>query len=314
MTITFKEARYIKLGKGGCWNNISIDRGEIHFGFADTSHALALSGDFEAIRGAQLKVRRSTGAATSDARTIQDFYSLGRDCLWITFARGHLWWTFSDPEVSWLGDDGLGRDSPVHGQRFRKCNGWSNLDINGKPLTLQSLSTSLTKVAAYQGTICRVQESEGYLHRRINALVDPLILEAHAANAKMLDVLGRAIARLHQTDFETLADVIFARSGWNRISALGGTQEFIDLALEQPATGERAAAQVKSQANQSVLDDYIAQFDAAGTFSKLFFICHTASTSLTAPDRNDVYIWHGQELSQVVLRLGLAEWTFTKSE
>jgi len=44
-------------------------------------------------------------------------------------------------------------------------------------------------------------------------------------------VLDQAIARIHQSDFETLVDVIFARSGWYRTTALGGALEFIDLAL-----------------------------------------------------------------------------------
>jgi hypothetical protein len=137
-----------------------------------------------------------------------------------------------------------------------------------------------------------------------------LIHQAKTAQDTMLEVLDIAIAKLHQTDFETLADVMFARSAWHRVTALGGTQEFIDLALEQPATGERAAVQVKSQASQSVLNGYIKQFDAAGNYSRLFFVCHTAS-ALSPPARPDV-VWQGKTLSAMVLRLGLAEWVFTK--
>ena len=51
---------------------------------------------------------------------------------------------------------------------------------------------------------------------------------------------------LHQDDFETLVDLIFARGGWHRVSALGGNEADIDLAVEQSLTGERAFVQVKS--------------------------------------------------------------------
>ena len=312
MPIEFSQVRYIKLGKGGQWSDISLDRSEIHFGYGRVSHDLAQTLDFEAIRGAMLEWGRKPSAATGDANAVIDFYSLGRDCLWITFARGHLWWTFSDPKVYWLGGGSSGENLPEHGQRFRKCDGWSNLNHNGSPLTTQGLSTSLTKVASYQKTICRVPDSESYLRRRINGLVDPLIQQAASATDALLHALDLAIPKLHQTDFETLADVILARSGWHRVTAIGGPQTFIDLALEQPATGERAAVQVKSKANQSVLNDYIAEYDAAGTFSRLFFVCHTSNATLTAPGRNDVHIWQGQALSKQVLRLGLTDWVFEK--
>ncbi|CAN5451347.1 hypothetical protein BH10PSE11_BH10PSE11_17840 [soil metagenome] len=312
MPIEFSEVRYIKLGKAGCWNDISINNSEIHFGFGGVPHELALRKDTAAIKQVQLNVRKRAAAAADDAREVADFYTLGRECLWITFARGHMWWTFSDPEVVWLGDDGLGHDSPAHGQRKRRCDGWSNVDQNGRPLTIDGLSTSLTKVAAYRRTLCRVPTSESYLRQRINGIVDPLVEEAKIAGAAMLDILERTIKRLHQNDFETLIDVVFARSGWHRTTALGGIQEFIDLAIEQPATGERAAVQIKSQATQSVLDDYIARYDAAGTFSRLFFVCHTATAGFNPPNRSDIHVWEGKALATVVLRLGLADWVQEK--
>lgn len=35
-------------------------------------------------------------------REVKDFYTLGSDCLWITFADGSLWWAFAWPEVTML--------------------------------------------------------------------------------------------------------------------------------------------------------------------------------------------------------------------
>ncbi len=313
MAIDFKEARYIKLGKGNCWSDISLERSEIHFGFGAIPHEMALRHDADEIRKLQTALGRKGNAASDDAREVLDFYSLGRDCLWITFCRGHLWWTFSDPEVLWIGGDSSGKDSAQHGFRCRKCDSWSKLDQTGEPLRIDGLSSLLTKVAAYRRTICRIQASEEYLRRRINAIKDPLLEQATVAGNAMLDVLDGAIAKLHQTDFETLTDVMFATGGWHRISALGGNLEFIDLALEQWVTGERAAVQVKSKADQVALADYISRFDElAGAYNRLFFVCHTSSPPLIKPDRDDIQVWQGRTLAEKVFRLGLTHWVLEK--
>src|ERR1700722_18504517 len=117
---------------------------------------------------ARIEQGRDARAAAEDAREIVDFYRLGSDCLWITFAKDHLWWTFAGPKVVWLG---LGKG---HGERLRKSiGGWRNTDTNGKPLKTNTLNTKLTKVANYRRTICAVDAQE-YLLRRINGLEGPL--------------------------------------------------------------------------------------------------------------------------------------------
>lgn len=85
---------------------------------------------------------------------------------------------------------------------------------------MAGLSTRLTRVAGYQRTICSIAES-AYLLRRIRGEREPLVEQAVAARAVMEDVAGEMIAALHWADFETLVDLILARSGWNRVSALG---------------------------------------------------------------------------------------------
>ena len=116
------------------------------------------------------------------------------------------------------------------------------------------MSTLLTQVAAYRQTICRIKPA-AYLLRRINAVEEPVVARAREARSAMVAVAAEMIAALHWADFETLVDLIFARSGWQRISRVGGTQKDVDLILEQPATGEKACVQVKSKAGQAVLDD-----------------------------------------------------------
>lgn len=308
MAIKAANIRYLKLGRRGRWEHASLEKGELHFGHGRVSHEIALSGDRDKIKKDQILRGRNERAAADDAREILDFYQLGPDCLWITFAQDHLWWTFAKPEVTWLGksDDG-------HAERMRKAiGGWRNTDIKGKPLQISSLSTKLTKVASYRRTICAI-DAEDYLLRRINGFEEPLIKKSNKARDALLEVLGEGIAALHWSDFETLIDVIFARSGWHRASAMGGTQKLVDLVLEQPTTGELAAVQVKSASSQRKLDSFVGDADETGKFDRLFFVCHSPKGELAAPaDRTDVHVWTGREFANVVLRLGLVDWVMEK--
>jgi hypothetical protein len=266
MTINAKEVRYIKLGRGGCWEDISLERQELHFGHGKITHEMALARDREQIKQCRIQQGRSAGAAADDAREICDFYNLGANCLWITLAKDHLWWTFAEPEVTWLGGLGDG-----HGERVRKCiGGWCNTDANGIPIRMDTLSTKLTKLASYRCTLCAV-DAEEYLMRRINGVIEPIVLESNKARDALLEVITRAIMTLHWADFETMVDVIFARSGWHRASAIGGKQKLVDMVLEQPTTGERGAVQVKSAAGQKRLNEFIDLADEAGKFDRLFF-------------------------------------------
>jgi hypothetical protein len=308
-SIAADEVRFIRLGqRGGAWEELSLARGELHFGYGGITHELGLAGDAEAIKRSSANRGRNSQVAAQDARQVLDFYRLGADCLWITFARRHMWWTFADPEVAWLG--GSGKD---HGERIRKAiGGWRNTDINGVPLRIDSLSTKLTQVANYRRTICGVGPKD-YLIRRINGVVEPLVKKSNKARTLMLDVMSEGIASLHWADFETLVDVIFARSGWHRASAIGGKQTTVDLVLEQPTTGEKAAVQVKSRATQGKLATFIERADAAGIYDRLFFACHSPAGPLTAPsDRDDIHVWSGRELAATALRVGLADWVMEK--
>lgn len=309
MTVTAKTVRYIKLGRKGIgWEASSLDRGELHFGYGKATHDMALAGNAKAIKEHLIDLGRNPQAAGRDAQEVLDFYQLGADCLWITFAREHLWWTFAEPDVTWIGEP-----TPERGERMRKAIGdWRNTDIHGKPLRTDGLSTKLTKVQTYQRTICGV-EAEDYLLRRINGVEEPLIAKSNQARDALLDVLAEAIKSLHWADFETLTDVVFARSGWHRASAIGGTQKLVDVVLEQPTTGELAAVQVKSATSQKELDKFIGDADATARFDRLFFVCHSPKGSLQPPaDRSDVHLWVQRDFAKIVLRLGLSDWVMEK--
>lgn len=295
------EVRYIKLGPSGAWAETCLAQGELRFSDGDLPRELAEQGDFEAVRQHYLAAGRASAKASDLTREIRDFFSLGPDCLWITFTRGALWWVFADPEVHWLGGDA------EQGRRARKVLGaWRSTDARGRELTIADLSTRLTKVRSYQQTICGIEDA-AYLLRKINAEPEPLVLRAQAARDALTGVALEVIARLHQSDFELLADLILARSGWRRISSVGGGQADSDLVLEDGLSGARAFVQVKSAADQGVLDDYVARYEALG-HERMIFVCHSPRGSLSVGGRSDVSLWIGGVLAQRALDAGLFDW------
>lgn len=303
MTIEPAEIRYIKLGRGGCWAEHCLANGEIHFGYRAVPHDLCTRGDWEAVHRLLTEKGRSSSKAKDGVREVRDFYTLGRDCLWVTFADGHLWWALAEPEVTWIGVS-----TEEHGPRMRKTvDGWRKVNIQGTPLRMDSLSTILTQTAAYRQTICRIKPS-AYLLRRINAIEEPVIARARAARQAMVTVAGEMIAALHWADFETLVDLIFARAGWQRVSRVGETQVDVDLVLEQPSIGERAFVQVKSHAGQRVLDDYIGRFRRSGAYDRMFFVCHSPRGVLTTNSDTRLHIWAGERLADAAVREGLFDW------
>ncbi len=298
-----KEVRYIKLGAGGKWVRVSLDRGEIHFSHRTVPHGLCIHGDWDAVVQHRVDLGRSPAKAKDGMREIRDFYTLGANCLWITFAEGHLWWAFAEPEVVWLGAEENG-----HGARMRKTvDGWHKTNVKGEPLRTNHLSTKLTQVAAYRQTICRVKEVD-YLVRHINGVDEPVVARAREARQVTVTVASEMIAGLHWADFETLVDLIFARSGWQRISRVGGSQKDVDLILEQPTTGEKAFVQVKSKAGQAVLDDYIDRFRRSETYQRMFFVCHSPKGALSTDDDTRLHVWVGDRLADTAVRAGLFDW------
>lgn len=305
MTISPNDVRYIKLGDGGRWADAAIEHGYVAFGYHSIPHDLCIAEDWEAVRRL-LDDRKSEGAKTAGVNEVATFYEMGEDCLWVTFAQGHLWWCFAQKEVieNENDDDGPSRFRPTIG-------GWRNTDLAGHPLRVTGLSSKLTKTANFRATICTIPERD-YLLRRINAIPEPVVARAAEARSAMMAVAVDMIRGLHWADFETLADLIFARSGWQRATPVGEGLADIDILMEQPTTGETAFVQVKSNANQSVVDDYLARFRASG-FDRFFFVCHTARGSLTLPEERGLHLFEGKALAEAAVRNGLFDWLVERS-
>jgi hypothetical protein len=294
--------RYIKLGAGGVFAPACLERDEIHLSYKELPHELCVAGDWDRVVDWFVQRGRKLGKARDATREIRDFYTLGSDCLWITFSDGYLWWVFAEDEVTWRGTD-----DPMLGPRSRSTIGaWRNTSIGGRPLRTQSLTSKLTQVGNYRQTICQVGH-DAYLLRKINDTSEPIVAEAEAARKMLIDVATRMIGELHWADFEVFADLILARGGWQRVSVLGETMADIDMLIEQPTLGERATVQVKSRANQSVLDEHIRHFQRSGE-TRTFFICHSPDGKLSTNATAGVHVWAGSELAAVAVKSGLFEW------
>lgn len=82
----------------------------------------------------------------------------------------------------------------------------------------------------------------------------------------------------------------------------------VDLVIEEPLTGERASVQVKSTADQRVLDACVATFSNSASANDFFFICHSSPGPLVAPAvaNRTVHIWTVEQLAAQAVDQGLA--------
>ncbi|MDF2367763.1 hypothetical protein [Sneathiella sp.] len=307
---TFTKARYIKLGARGGWERHCLEEGIAPLAYYDVPHEMALAGDREAIRKIYLDLGKTAGTATGHASQLLSFYDPDPDVLWITFSGGSLWWAVLAPEVEYLGHD---PEQYPQGSRFRRTiSGWQKVSFGGTPLLIGELSGNLTKVAAYQGTICSLKPDQlDYLMRKLRDEDLPEIRAAQAARQQLLATTEEIIRLLAWQDFELFTELLFSRSGWQRISSLGGTQKTLDLELLLPTTGERAIVQVKSATSQAQLDDYIERFGAMAA-DKYFYVYHSSKQSLDARD-SDVLLMDAPALADQALKAGLVDWLIAKA-
>ena len=101
------EIRYIKLGPGGAWERASLDGGRIDWGLPENPHDLGRSSDWAAAKQFYIDQGIAPATATGFVRELRDFHTLGPNDLWITFARGHLWWAFAGAGVRLAGALGV---------------------------------------------------------------------------------------------------------------------------------------------------------------------------------------------------------------
>jgi len=247
--------------------------------------------------------QHSKGFATTATNALRAYFDDEGTILWITFYAGDLYWCFLQP----------GEPLPVHDERetsIRKVQGkWSNLDVNKKVLSRNSLPGAVNIVSMFQGTTCLVRASVRLL-RRINGEISPEVRAVEAARDALEESVKALVGDLSWQDFEVLADLIMSGSGWRRVDRIGGTEKTVDLDLELPLTGELAFAQVKAASSQGELDRYVAAAKEKIGY-KMFYV-HNSDAELLS-DVEGIYVIGRGRVAELVVRLGLVSWLVKKT-
>jgi hypothetical protein len=129
----------------------------------------------------------------------------------------------------------------------------------------------------------------------------------------MVSAVGDLLDQLHQDDFELLIELIFSSSGWKRISAVGGTQKTLDMAMILPTTGEYCFVQVKSQTNESTLRKLIEALDNSQGYKRMFFAYHTPAQGFANDATDRVTVWPRYEIAKQAIRAGLVDWILSRT-
>jgi hypothetical protein len=226
--------------------------------------------------------------------------------VWITFEEGRMWWCTARDGVTAPEDDA---HTTAHGHFWLTCDRpWSDHSLEDvRFLDVANLPGGVTAAAGFRGTVCEPTEWREVL-RIIRNEGDQEAEAATAAREVYEAAVGKLVERLGWKDFELLVDLILARAGWARVAKLGGVTEGTDLDVENPSLNERAFVQVKSQAGQAVLDDYVARFRARPQYARMIFAVHKPSAGFTAPDDPLIQVWTGRRIAELVVRLGLGDW------
>jgi hypothetical protein len=303
--IDAKKALYIKLGVGGEWEKDCLTKGTLRFGYREVPHDVCAAGNWAEVE--HIALSKDKGAATRHVNQIKKFYEEDDKTLWITFHLDRLWWCFADPTVEALPDNTKQRSV---------IGAWHDSDIHGSPLLKGTLSGKLLSVHGFQGTICSVSDIEYLLHK-INGTVQPHVAFAQKAFEDLQHSLVPIIKRLHPKDLETLTDLIFRQSGWQRVGVAGGTEKDIDLDLISPVTEERIAVQIKSKADANVWRAYRDKYVDMRGFSKFYFVTHSPDAELIAEaratDDDSFLFWGVEDLAIQSARGGLTGWLIDKA-
>ena len=244
--------RYIKLGEGGKWASECIEKNIIRFGFGtykEERFTLCMARRWDELAKQFIADGRNQSTAKQFANQTRLFFESDATTVWITFVGEYFYWGIleSTPPERYFDGDGISR---------KIAGGWRNTDINGEVLTKEKLSGALIKLAAYRGTSCSVDVSD-YVIRRINGQKVPEVERAVEYRERMRESVQAMMKLLTWQDFEILVGLVFSTSGWRRQGAVGKTQEFLDLDLTLPSTGERACVQIKSETTSAQLAEYV---------------------------------------------------------
>lgn len=306
--------RYVKNGDSSVqWWKTAKDYDQIHFGWSNIKDELLKNHEFEEIKRCieeDYKTRKKKQGAGQDFNALCTVLKNPSKHIWITFQDGEMWWCTARDGVT-INPDG---QSSTSGHFWLTCDHpWSNRPLSGERSFAKSdLPGPVTRTAGFRATVCTPKASEA-IRRIILGQKNQDVEYAGTVRTAYEKAIGNLIRQLAPQDFEQLIDHIMTRTGWERISVLGKELADVDLEVRNYAVNEIAFVQVKSSANQQVLDNYIGRFRRQRErYSRMIFAVHSPDKPLSAPKELPVQLWTGIDLAKLTVRLGLGEWLETK--
>ena len=310
-TLNIKEALYIKLGTGGKWANDCFEKGIIRIGWSYIHGVDEINrGEWDDIKA---RIKQSFDNENKKNGATQDYNALRRICeatqdeVFITFHNNRMYWCQA-------ANGPIDEDSE---SKFRRCiNGWSSEPIGGgEPFNISDISGYLTKTQGFQGTSCLLDDDQiKILRRLINNKKKDSTKNVESLKIKIIETVVLLLKDLHWKDCEILADLIFQRSGWQRISMHGENMKSIDMQYIEPITGNRYDVQVKSGADKKIFHKYVSELKSHET-CKFYFITFNPDKSLmeVVSDNPTIEILYGTKLAKLIFDLGLLDWVLRKS-
>lgn len=301
------EVRFIKLGEKGKWEKYCIEENpSIRLGYESNQHKESLKSNWDEVLKYWIEARRSITEGKKDLLEIRAFYELPNTTLWITFHNRLLYWCFADEEVIEL---------PQDMSRIRRVIGkWSCKSLSGTTLHVGNIDGRVSKVQGFRRTICKVECSD-YLIRKIRGDEQPEVVATRKAFSDLTQHATDLIRGLWWHDFELLVDLIFSRSGWQRISVLGKTEKDVDIDMLSPVTSKRAFVQVKSSSDYAMFQDSLFVFRGNNVYDELYFVVHTVKDKrITDHMESGVSVIGPERLASLTINAGLMDWLITKHE
>jgi len=301
--------RYVKNGRNGRWWSSAKANGQVHAGWKGIPDELLQKKDLAAIDQllkAQYGKRRGAKQDFNQVRCLLDMPS---QHIWVTFEDDFMWWCTVHDDLT----TNPAGETKTSGHFWLTCaQRWSNSSLTGRPLAISELPGTVTSTKGFRATVC-IPKDWGTILRLIRGGTDVDAANSAERRREYELAIQKMVRRLSPQDFELLIDLVLARTGWERIAARGGVREGIDVDAENPAADEIAFVQVKSSAEQKVLDDYIERFQKRRErYARMIFAVHTPRGRLTSPRDLPVQVWTAEKVAELVVRLGLGRWLETR--
>ncbi len=304
---------FIRLGRGGEWANECIEQGVIKLSFNSVPEAFCVNKTWDRIRE-EIYPDLAPGTVTNFINQIRHFYESDEKILWITFHDNRLWWCFAHPQV----------EPQEDGTRIRQVIGqWQCININNEPLLLDRLSSFLTSIQNFRGTICQLsEEKRSYLLGKINDETLPEIEATEEAFKNLNDSLLHLIKFIDQDDMEILADLIFRHSGLQRISKVGEVLKGFDFICVSPLTNEKIGVQVKTKGQKNEFKAFLDFTKNLEDFKTFYFISQAndfdikefiSSDTETTLLQERYQIKEARDLCQLICDAGLVTWVIERA-